>query len=515
VHIVNGYPAEQTINVRVPKFRFLISGTSIVDRFAQLPPQRPVEGNLAAASSTLLPLLDFASLLLLAWLGTLTCAGLASHAGTRALPVTAFGHSTLIAAVLAPFILYDRRSGVLATHGSLARALRFFLTRFVLFAGVLGILGLASRMLESIPPFWIADWLAVALLLTAATRVAALACVRLLQRQGVLNEVIAVVGAGPLADRLVATVKRDGHAAVEILGVFDDKLLGAPACEIAARGDLAKLLELGATRRIDWIILTLPPAADDRIRALVERLKVLGVPIGLCPEQVGLTLPYRVVDYVGAGVPVSLLSRRPLQRWGAVQKATEDLLLGSLMLLVLLPLMALVALAIKLDSPGPIIFKQRRHAVNNREFDIYKFRSMRWEGPDARATLVQTTRSDRRVTRVGRLLRATSLDELPQLFNVLKGEMSLVGPRPHAIDMRTENQLGAQITQRYPHRHRVKPGITGWSQVKGARGATDTVEQLHRRVELDLQYIDQWSLLLDLKILALTTSVVLKRDNAF
>ena len=297
--------------------------------------------------------------------------------------------------------------------------------------------------------------------------------------------------------------------------MFDDKLLGAPACEIAARGDLAKLLELGATRRIDWIILPLPPAADDRIRALVERLKVLGVPIGLCPEQVGLTLPYRVVDYVGAGVPVSLLSRRPLQRWGAVQKATEDLLLGSLMLLVLLPLMALVALAIKLDSPGPIIFKQRRHAVNNREFDIYKFRSMRWEGPDARATLVQTTRSDRRVTRVGRLLRATSLDELPQLFNVLKGEMSLVGPRPHAIDMRTENQLGAQITQRYPHRHRVKPGITGWSQVKGARGATDTVEQLHRRVELDLQYIDQWSLLLDLKILALTTSVVLKRDNAF
>jgi exopolysaccharide biosynthesis polyprenyl glycosylphosphotransferase len=212
---------------------------------------------------------------------------------------------------------------------------------------------------------------------------------------------------------------------------------------------------------------------------------------------------------------VMLLADRPIQRSDAVVKAAEDAILGRILIVLLLPVFALIALAIKLDGPGPIIFKQRRHAFNNAEFDIYKFRTMRVGADAAGDDLQQTVRFDQRVTTVGRFLRATSLDELPQLFNVLKGEMSLVGPRPHAVNMRTEDRLGSEITDKYCHRHRVKPGMTGWSQVNGARGATTTTAQLRRRVGLDLMYIDHWSLWLDLKILVLTCREVLKRTNAY
>ena len=247
----------------------------------------------------------------------------------------------------------------------------------------------------------------------------------------------------------------------------------------------------------------------------MQRLKVLSVPIGLCPQHVGLTVPYHAVDFVGDSVPVSLLADRPIKHWNAVIKAAEDYILGGIITLMLLPVLALIALAIKFDSPGPIIFKQRRHAFNNDEFEIYKFRTMRWSPAAATGELKQTARNDSRITRLGRFLRSTSLDELPQLFNVLQGGMSLVGPRPHAVNMRTEAQLGHEITNVYVQRHRVKPGMTGWSQVNGARGATDTTAQLRRRVELDLYYIENWSLLLDLKILVLTCREVFKRTNAY
>jgi lipopolysaccharide/colanic/teichoic acid biosynthesis glycosyltransferase len=222
-----------------------------------------------------------------------------------------------------------------------------------------------------------------------------------------------------------------------------------------------------------------------------------------------------------------------MRRRDVLAKRAMDLCGSATLIVLLLPVWLLVALAIRLDSAGPLIFRQRRHAVNGREFDIFKFRTMRWNPPAARtaglvpageapvseaqvvAGLQQTVRGDSRITRVGNFLRQSSLDELPQLFNVLRGDMSLVGPRPHAVDMRTENRLGSEITDTYVHRQRVKPGITGWAQVNGARGATDTTQQLRRRVELDLHYIDHWSLLLDLQILALTAREVLRRTNAY
>jgi lipopolysaccharide/colanic/teichoic acid biosynthesis glycosyltransferase len=218
---------------------------------------------------------------------------------------------------------------------------------------------------------------------------------------------------------------------------------------------------------------------------------------------------------VGETLAVTVLAERPIRRWNAVLKSAKDLLLAVLITILLAPVLLLIALAIRLDSRGPILFRQRRHGLNNGEFDIYKFRTMHVDAVATGTALKQTARNDPRVTRIGGFLRKWSLDELPQLFNVIEGSMSLVGPRPHAVNMRTEAQLGHEITDVYLHRHRVRPGITGWSQVNGCRGATDTVEQLRRRVELDLFYVDHWSLLFDLKILTLTSRVVLRATNAY
>ena len=220
---------------------------------------------------------------------------------------------------------------------------------------------------------------------------------------------------------------------------------------------------------------------------------------------------------IGDRLAVRVLADRPITRWSAALKTGVDRLACVILLVLLAPVMLLIALAIKLDSPGPVLFRQRRHGFRSREFDIYKFRTMQVPAAVAEpgTALHQTERDDCRITRIGRLLRKYSLDELPQFFNVLEGTMSLVGPRPHAVDMRTESRLGEEIADNYLHRHRVKPGITGWSQIHGARGATTTVAELRRRVELDLHYVDHWSPLLDLKILTRTFRAVLRATNAY
>jgi Undecaprenyl-phosphate glucose phosphotransferase len=467
---------------------------------------------MAAIVSDLLPLLDMVCLIVAAWLGTewvLQWPGaLAPSPGVA----SALTPAAWVVVALAPFLLYDPHFGSLAGRGRIAALLRSHALRFTLFAAVALALGVLAQALHGFAHGWLLLWFALGLLFSSLTRLALARWVQRLQRRGLLSEVIAVVGAGALAERLVLALREARPETIELLGVFDDE--PAQAGTTGPSGSLAQLLELGKTRRIDWIVLTLPPTAPNLL-SIVQRLKALSVPIGLCPQHVGLALPHRSTDIVADSVSVSLLADRPIKQWDAVSKAGFDWLIGGLITLLLLPLLALIALAIRLESPGPILFKQRRHAQNNREFDIYKFRTMRWNAAASSQELRQTSRSDPRITPLGRLLRASSLDELPQLFNVLKGDMSLVGPRPHAVNMRTEDRLGHEITALYPQRHRVKPGITGWSQVNGARGATDTTAQLSRRVALDLHYIENWSLLLDLKILALTSREVIKGTNAY
>lgn len=463
-------------------------------------------------TSDLLPLLDLLCLLI--------ASGIAAAAYLQWLPqIPSAGGNidlermALLAAAVAPFILYEPRFGAAASRGAVGLLVRSHLARFSLFTAAAGALGQLSYIDVDIPRAVLVLWLVASLLLTSLTRILMATYVNYLRRRGALTEVVAVVGAGLAADRLVRAMRQERADRVAVIGVFDDREPEAGAAPLT--GSIDDLLELGKRTRIDWIVLTVLPTPGHDVAPLVTRLKPLSIPIGLCPRHIALAEPSRRIDCVADSLAISILVDRPIDRRGALQKACADLVLGSIITLLLAPLLVAIALAIKLTSPGPVFFKQRRHALDNAEFEILKFRTMRWVAPQSDRALVQTSRLDARITPLGRILRASSLDELPQLFNVLCGEMSLVGPRPHAINMRTDSSLGVEITRAYPHRHRVKPGMTGWSQVNGARGATETRAQLLRRIELDLQYIDNWSLLLDLKILMLTTREVLKRTNAF
>jgi Undecaprenyl-phosphate glucose phosphotransferase len=376
------------------------------------------------------------------------------------------------------------------------------------------IIGYASGSIRDAPAGWLALWAVLGWSAVMANRLALAKYLHFLERRGSLHDVVAIVGAGELADRVMEHLKQINSTGLHIAGVFDDRLGRHQAEASRPCGTVNDLLEVGKTRRIDWVLITIPAAADQRLLSLAHQLKALATAVAICPQQFALSVPHHGWTYVGDCLPAALLVDRPLRGWGAVVKRLEDIVLGGVLLLLALPLLGVMALAIRLDSPGPIIFRQRRHGWNSRPFDVLKLRTMRWTPSDSPG-LVQTTRDDVRIARVGRFLRRTSLDELPQLFNVLKGDMSLVGPRPHALDMRTEDRLGHEIIDEYPHRHRIKPGITGWAQVNGCRGATQTAEQIRRRVELDLYYADNWSVLLDLKILLKTLGSVVSGKNAF
>jgi Undecaprenyl-phosphate glucose phosphotransferase len=466
-------------------------------------------------ASDLLPPCDFGCFLLAGLIGTLLHALLFPHLPLDSVAAVSRSNVALIGAVLAPFVLYDRDFAAQVRRRNTAALIGVFGFRFVLIAAIAIAVAASTQVFDNLPPTWVALWLGVSLALTVLVRTVVATNVRALDRKGAFTESVAIVGGGPVADRLNRHLRDTKADRVELLGIFGDLPGGVAGSTTWPVGRIDELVELSKRRAIDWILVALPAVDEVRLDAIVQRLEVLSIPIALCPRNVGFRVPGEKVEYIGDGMPVMLLADRPIKRWNAVLKSAEDALLSRILVLLLLPLLGLIALAIKIDSPGPIVFKQRRHAFNNSVFDIYKFRTMRFDGDISGECLQQTARLDQRVTNVGRFLRSTSLDELPQLFNVLNGEMSLVGPRPHAVNMRTEDRLGSEITEKYAHRHRVKPGMTGWSQVNGARGATTTTAQLRRRIALDLMYIDNWSLWLDLKIIVLTCRQVLKRTDAY
>jgi Undecaprenyl-phosphate glucose phosphotransferase len=273
------------------------------------------------------------------------------------------------------------------------------------------------------------------------------------------------------------------------------------------------LIDFVRRDRVDLLIVTLPLTAEHRLLDVLKRLWVLPVDIRLSAYTQKMRFRPRAYSYIG-NVPFLDVFDKPLTDWGQLLKTIEDKLIASVALSLLSPLFALVALAIKLDSKGPVFFRQRRYGFNNELIDVYKFRSMYTNMSDANASKL-VTRDDPRVTRVGRILRRTSLDELPQLINVVKGELSLVGPRPHATHAKAQDKLYTDVVEGYFARHKVKPGITGWAQINGWRGETDTVEKIHRRVEHDLYYIENWSIFFDLYILLRTPFALFDTENAY
>ena len=258
------------------------------------------------------------------------------------------------------------------------------------------------------------------------------------------------------------------------------------------------------------MIVAVSGRLDTTANAVVRRLSTIPANVRLCPDLPPLTVAPREVGML-FGQPVLTVYRRPLTGWNQIAKRAEDLVIATLVLILVAPLMALVALLIRLDSPGPVLFRQKRLGFNNNVIVIFKFRTMKHR-PVPEADVAQARRNDPRVTRVGAFLRRSSIDELPQLFNVLRGEMSLVGPRPHAL---AHNDQYAALIDEYLGRHRLQPGITGWAQVNGFRGETATLDKMQRRVEHDLAYIDDWSLLLDLKILVMTAFHGIIDRNAY
>jgi Undecaprenyl-phosphate glucose phosphotransferase len=362
---------------------------------------------------------------------------------------------------------------------------------------------------------WLAMWLGGAFVAIAATRSGVASAVQRRMAQGRLTQTVVIVGAGEYGQRLVAHLSAGRTAGLRLIGFFDDRKDRVPSHVhgFPVLGTVGDLLELGKTTAIDQVIIALPWSAETRLLEVLHKLKSLPTNISLCPDRIGFHLRYHGVMQCGA-VPLVSVVDPPLGHWRGFAKACEDRVFAVLCLGLLAPVLALIALAIRLEGPGPVLFRQKRFGFNNQEIEVYKFRTMHTHMVD-HAGANQASRDDPRVTRLGRFLRRTSLDELPQFINVLRGDMSVVGPRPHPIGMRTEKLLCHEIVADYAHRHRMKPGITGWAQVNGWRGATDTAEKLQRRVEHDLYYIDNWSISFDLRILFLTVFRLFSDENAY
>ena len=377
---------------------------------------------------------------------------------------------------------------------------------------ILGLIafGFALKISEEYSRFWLFAWaIAASVLLIGARVLMSSILSRLVREGGVFARRVAVIGATQTAVQFAELLKASGQA-VTVVGVY--RVGSQPTAYEKAfdlTGDLAQLAQLARSGGIDDIVIAKSASTSEEMHALVSRLSILPVSISICANNHWLEHTGGEVSRIG-GAPVLSLYKRPLEGWGGVLKSIEDRVGGVLLLLAASPIMLAIAIAIKLQGKGPILFSQNRHGFNHAVFNIYKFRTMTVAENDEK--LKQATLNDPRITPLGRFLRRYSLDELPQLLNVVAGDMSLVGPRPHAL---AHNHQYAQTVENYSGRHKVKPGITGWAQVNGCRGETSENEMMAERVKFDLEYIDNWSLWFDIKILVLTIKAVLFPKNAY
>jgi Undecaprenyl-phosphate glucose phosphotransferase len=350
----------------------------------------------------------------------------------------------------------------------------------------------------------------------ALERFALAHAIRRWTRNGFMERRAVIVGGGAPARELIREMESISDNDIRICGIFDDRderrspdmVAGYPKL-----GTFDELVEFARTARIDILIIALPLSAEMRILELLKKLWVLPVDIRIAAHSSRLRFRPRAYSRIGK---VSMLDvfDRPIADWDAIAKRAFDIFFSLVAICLLWPVMLGAALAVKFTSKGPIIFKQKRHGFNNEIVEVYKFRSMYAEMSDPSARQA-VTKNDPRVTPVGRFIRKTSIDELPQFLNVLQGRLSLVGPRPHAVLAQTQNRVYADVVDTYFARHRVKPGVTGWAQINGWRGEIDNDDKIRGRIAADLYYIENWSLWLDLKILVLTPIRLLNTENAY
>ena len=376
----------------------------------------------------------------------------------------------------------------------------------------------------TVPPVsfhhWLRAWAAAAAGVSLVDIIAGRVAARWVQ-EGRMARRIVVFGGGEHGHRFIADAKARWPTRLMVTGYFDDRMECSPVAiaGVPYLGGAEQLIDYVRSERIEEIVIALPWADDQRIKQAMRRLRHMSVPIRLAPDLFMLDAASqrsRLESFY-----TITISDRPVSEWGLLVKRQFDWVCGAALLALALPTMAAIACLIKLDSPGPVLFRQKRLGFNNQPFDVLKFRTMT-HGGSSGADKRQAQRGDRRVTKVGKFLRRSSLDELPQLFNVLRGEMSLVGPRPHPIWSRADELWPDQgdrpldsLFSEYACRHRMKPGITGWAQVCGYRGETETPDKMAKRVEHDIYYIDNWSLWFDLQILSKTIATALLDKNAY
>lgn len=367
----------------------------------------------------------------------------------------------------------------------------------------------ALKISEEFSRLWVFSWFLSSATLIWMMRALCHYMLLRLSRAGLVSRKMVILGTGEQAQRLLDQLRQTNEPWIDIVGFFDDRKerIASTFMSHPVLGTLDDLLGYVRKNRVDDIIITLPWSADKRINEMVNKLGELPIHVRLSSDLAGFSQLGTSYSSI-CSVPMLDMVKKPLDGWRYVVKVVEDKTLGLILLILLTPLMLLIALAVKLETKGPVIFRQKRYGFNNKPFWVFKFRTMYHDRPPEEG-MIQAKRYDPRVTPLGRILRKTSMDELPQILNVLDGSMSLVGPRPHPILLDDEF---SKIIRGYFARHRVNPGITGWAQVNGLRGETDIPEKMKARIKHDVYYIENWSPLFDAKILLQTIPAILKKD---
>ncbi len=391
------------------------------------------------------------------------------------------------------------------------RVVRQTVISWLLIAFILLFFGYASQYIENFPYEVVMSWLVAAPLTQLVAHFVARSYLQRAAAQEENQTRVIIVGCNDIGVSLAEQFATNPYLGVRCVGYFDDR---APERITQLNGMplLGRLRDLAAyvkANRIDQIYLALPMASQPRILSLLDDLKDTTVSIFFAPDIFLTDLIQGRMDYV-AGVPVVAVCDTPFTGINGLIKRTSDIVLSIIILVLISPLLLAITIGVKMSSPGPALFRQRRYGLDGKEIVVYKFRSMTVQ--EDGGVVKQATRNDQRITRFGGFLRRTSLDELPQFINVLQGRMSIVGPRPHAV---AHNETYRKLIKGYMVRHKVKPGITGWAQVNGYRGETETVEKMQKRIEYDLEYLRTWSLGLDLWIIVKTVAVVFNDRNAY
>ncbi|MBV1883621.1 MAG: undecaprenyl-phosphate glucose phosphotransferase [Pseudomonadales bacterium] len=388
---------------------------------------------------------------------------------------------------------------------------RIFLA-WAIAVGILLALLVFSHQADYFSRMWLGTWILGGTLGSAVFRVVVYKALGNLRTRGINHKRVLVVGAGNSARSVIASLKHNAWIGFDIVQIVpvDAAELSDPYQGISVGGEISDISSMVEAKDIQEVWICLPLRKGEEVDRILYSLRHSTANIRYVPDLSDFRLLNHKVSDI-AGIQVLDLSCSPLSGANQYIKSLEDRLLGFIIFVCISPMLLLIAIGVKLSSPGPILFKQYRHGIDGKPINVYKFRSMEVH-EEVEGVVTQATVNDSRITRLGAFLRKTSLDELPQFFNVIQGKMSIVGPRPHAL---AHNEYYKEIVESYMKRHKVKPGITGWAQVNGLRGETDTIDKMQKRVEFDLFYIENWSLILDLKIIFLTVYKGFINKNAY